>query len=56
MMLHDTSEHAAMDAALVDREPTNKHYYCRRNYRVQTLKTTALVDTKCKLRSIATVR
>lgn len=44
--LHNTADHAAMDATFFDRETASK-YYCRRtNYRVQTLKTTALVDTK----------
>ena len=44
--LHDTAEHAAMDATFFDRETASKHYCRRTNYRVQTLKTTALVDTK----------
>jgi len=44
--LHDLSGHAAIDAAFFDRENASKHYYCRTNYRVQTLKTTALVDTE----------
>jgi len=44
--LHDTVDHAAMDATFFDRETASKHYYRRTNYRVQTLKTTALVDTK----------
>jgi IS5 family transposase len=44
--LHDPSGHAAIDATFFDRKNTSK-YYCRRtNYRVQTLKTTALVDTE----------
>jgi len=43
--LHDTSGHAAMDATFFDREHASKHYCRRTNYRVQTLKTTALVDT-----------
>ncbi|SNR64138.1 IS5 family transposase [Halorubrum vacuolatum] len=42
--LHDTSGHAAMDATFFDRETASKHYCRRTNYRVQTLKTTALVD------------
>ncbi len=44
--LHDTADHAAMDATFFDRETASKHYCRRTNYRVQTLKTTALVDTK----------
>jgi len=44
--LHDTTDHAAMDATFFDRETASKHYCRRTNYRVQTLKTTALVDTK----------
>src|SRR6056297_3044726 len=43
--LHDSSGHAAMDATFFDREHASKHYCRRTNYRVQTLKTTALVDT-----------
>jgi IS5 family transposase len=44
--LHDLSGHAAIDATFFDRKNASK-YYCRRtNYRVQTLKTTALVDTE----------
>ncbi len=35
-----------MDATFFDRENASKHYYRRTNYRVQTLKTTALVDTE----------
>ena len=43
--LHKPSGHAAMDKTFFDRENASK-YYCRRtNYRVQTHKTTALVDT-----------
>ncbi len=44
--LHDTADHAAMDATFFERETASKHYCHRTNYRVQTLKTTALVDTK----------
>ena len=44
--LHDPSGHAAIDATFFDRENASKHYCRRTNYRVQTLKTTALVDTK----------
>jgi len=44
--LHDTADHAAMDATFFDRETASKHYCRRTIYRVQTLKTTALVDTK----------
>jgi len=43
--LHDPSGHAAIDATFFDRETASTHYYRRTNYRVQTLKTTALVDT-----------
>ncbi len=43
--LHDPSGHAAIDATFFDRETASKHYCRRTNYRVQTLKTTALVDT-----------
>ena len=44
--LHDVADHAAMDATFFDRETASKHYCRRTNYRVQTLKTTVLVDTK----------
>ncbi|MBX0325675.1 IS5 family transposase [Halomicroarcula sp. F13] len=44
--LHEPSEHAAIDATFFDRENASKHYCRRTNYRVQTLKTTALVDTE----------
>src|SRR6056297_328875 len=44
--LHDTSGHAAIDATFFDRENASKHYCRRTNYRVQTLKTTALIDTE----------
>ncbi|MDF9748441.1 IS5 family transposase [Natrinema salsiterrestre] len=44
--LHEPSSHAAMDATFFDRENASKHYCRRTNYRVQTLKTTALVDTE----------
>jgi len=44
--LHDTSGHAAIDATFFDRENASKHYCRRTNYRVQTLKATALVDTE----------
>ncbi|MFB1066303.1 IS5 family transposase [Natrinema sp. H-ect4] len=43
--LHEPSGHAAIDATFFDRENASKHYCRRTNYRVQTLKTTALVDT-----------
>jgi len=42
--LHDPTGHAAIDATFFDRETASKHYCRRTNYRVQTLKTTALVD------------
>ncbi|ELY99551.1 ISH9-type transposase [Natrialba aegyptia DSM 13077] len=35
-----------MDTTFFDRENASKHYCRRTNYRVQTLKTTALVDTE----------
>ncbi|WP_267643966.1 IS5 family transposase [Haloarchaeobius amylolyticus] len=44
--LHDPSGHAAIDATFFDRENASKHYCRRTNYRVQTLKATALVDTE----------
>ncbi|RDZ39508.1 IS5-like element ISHvo1 family transposase [Haloferax sp. Atlit-19N] len=44
--LHDPSGHAAIDATFFDRENASKHYCRRTNYRVQTLKATALVDTQ----------
>ena len=43
--LHDLSGRAAIDATFFDPENASKHYCRRTNYRVQTLKTTALVDT-----------
>ncbi|WP_227134348.1 IS5 family transposase [Halorubellus salinus] len=43
--LHEPSGHAAIDATFFDRENASKHYCRRTNYRVQTLKATALVDT-----------
>jgi IS5 family transposase len=42
---HEPSGHAAIDSTYFDRENASKHYCRRTNYRVQTLKTTALVDT-----------
>jgi IS5 family transposase len=44
--LHDLSGHGAIDATFFDRENASKHYCRRTNYRVQTLKATALVDTQ----------
>jgi IS5 family transposase len=44
--LHDPSGHAAMDATYFDRENASKHYCRPTNYRVQALKTTALIDTE----------
>jgi hypothetical protein len=44
--LHDPSGHGVIDATFFDRETASKHYCRRTNYRVQTLKTTALVDTE----------
>ncbi|GCF16280.1 IS5/IS1182 family transposase [Haloarcula mannanilytica] len=46
VQLHGPSGHAAIDATFFDRENASKHYCRRTNYRVQTLKTTALVDTE----------
>ena len=46
--LHEPSGHAAIDATFFDRENASKHYCRRTNYRVQTLKTTALVDTETR--------
>jgi len=46
--LHDPSGHAAIDATLFDREDASKHYCRRTNYPVQTLKTTAFVDTESR--------
>jgi len=43
--VHDPSGHAAMDATFFDREHASNHYCRRTNYCLQTLKTTALVDT-----------
>jgi len=44
--LHKTSGHAAIDGTFFDRENASKHYCRRTNYRVQTLKATALIDTE----------
>ncbi|KPN32329.1 transposase DDE domain protein [Halolamina pelagica] len=44
LQLHDPSGHAAIDLTFFDRENASKHYCRRTNYRVQTLKATALVD------------
>ncbi|NHN65682.1 IS5 family transposase [Haloarcula sp. JP-Z28] len=44
--LHEPSGHAAIDATFFDRKNASKHYCRRTNYRVQTLKATALVDTE----------
>ncbi|XGI83984.1 IS5 family transposase [Halorutilales archaeon Cl-col2-1] len=44
--LHDNTGHTAMDSTYFDRENASKHYCRRTNYRVQTLKATALVDTE----------
>jgi len=44
--LHDLSGHAAVDATSFHRENASKHYCRWTNYRVQTLKATALVDTE----------
>jgi len=43
---HEPSGHAAIDSTFFDRENASKHYCRRTNYRVQTLKTTALIDTE----------
>jgi len=42
---HEPSGEAVIDSTYFDRENASKHYCRRTNYRVQTLKTTALVDT-----------
>jgi IS5 family transposase len=47
--LHEPSGHAAIDATFFDRENASKHYCRRTNYRVQTLKATALVDTETQV-------
>jgi len=39
---------AAIAATFSDRKNASKHYYRRTNYRVRTLKTTALVDTETR--------
>ena len=44
--LYDLSGHAAIDATFFDRENASKHYCRRTNHCVQTLTTTALVDTE----------
>ncbi|ELZ01572.1 putative transposase [Natrialba aegyptia DSM 13077] len=46
VQVHEPSGHTAMDATFFDRENASKHYCRRTNYRIQTLKTTALVDTE----------
>ncbi len=43
--LHEPSGHAAIDSTFFDRENASTHYCHRTNYRVQTLKTMALIDT-----------
>ncbi len=43
---HEPSGHAAIDATFFDRENASKHYCRRTDYRVQTLKATALVGTE----------
>jgi IS5 family transposase len=43
--LHDPSGHAASDSTFFERENASTHYCQRTNYRVQTLKTTTLIDT-----------
>jgi IS5 family transposase len=43
---HEPSGHVAIDATFFDRENASKQYCRRTSYRVQTLKTTALVDTE----------
>ena len=44
--LHELSGHATIDSTFFDRENASHHYCRRTNYRVQTLKSTALVDTE----------
>lgn len=46
--LHEPSDHTAIDSTFFDRENASKHYCRRTNYPVQTLKATALVDTKTR--------
>jgi IS5 family transposase len=46
LQLHEQSGHAAIDATFFDRKNAIKHYCRRTNYRVQTLKATALDDTE----------
>lgn len=46
VQLHEPSGHAAMNATFFDHQNASKHYCRRTNSRVQTLKTTALVDTE----------
>jgi len=43
---HGQSGHAAIDATFSTAKTLHKHYCRRTNYRVQTLKATALVDTQ----------
>ena len=45
VQLHEPSGHAAIDSTFFDRENASRHYCRRTDYRVQTLKATALVDT-----------
>ena len=42
----DPGEHSALDATFFDREAASSHYVNRSDRRIQTLKTTALVDTE----------
>ena len=42
---HEPSGDAAIDSTYFNRENATKHYYRRTNYRLQILKTAAVVDT-----------
>lgn len=44
--LYDLSSHSITGATFFDRENASKHYCRPTNYRVQTLKASALVDTE----------
>ena len=44
--LHDPAGHTAIDSTFFDRENASRHYCHRTNYRIRTLKATALVDTE----------
>jgi IS5 family transposase len=44
--LHEPSGHAAIGATFFDRENASENYCRQTNYRIQTLKATALVGTE----------